>query len=128
MSAGKTYFLTKNRYFWPFFVQNYRLTSGKNNVLCIFWYPLVPHNTFKKHPLSDRSGTPQISGICRVLWVSGLGGSKTPNPTKKGVYFSENTVFISFKRGILIFHKKLQKVQNLQKKWYFIDTQETSQN
>jgi hypothetical protein len=74
------------------------------------------------------SGTPQISGICRVLLVSGPEGSQTPNPTKKGVYFLENVVFISFKRGIPIFHKKLQKVQNLQKKWYFIDTQETSQN
>lgn len=64
-------------------------------------------------------GPPKFPAFAVSCWFSVPGGPKPQSPPKKGCIFQKNVVFISFKRRITIFTKKLSKIPKFQKKLVF---------
>ena len=73
----------------------------------------------KNNSLWTGPGPPKFPAFTVSCWFSVPGGPKPQSPPKKGCIFQKNVVFISFKRRITIFTKKLSKIPKFQKKLVF---------
>ena len=119
VSRKNSHFYKNFLFFYIFLFKIVGWLLEKMTFCAFFDTPSFRVEHLKNMPFWTGPGPPKFPAFAVSCWFSVQGGPKPQSPPKKGCIFQKNVVFISFKRRITIFTKKLSKIPKFQKKLVF---------